>query len=77
MFIIGLVRRAIFPDLDVASTRGITLLAIEVLNPFLAGVLASIFAATMSTADSQVLACTAAITDDVAGVESEHATTKW
>ena len=38
----------------------------EVLNPFLAGaILASIFAATMSTADSQVLACTAAITDDV------------
>ena len=28
-------------------------------------ILASIFAATMSTADSQVLACTAAITDDV------------
>jgi hypothetical protein len=36
------------------------------LNPLLGGViLASIFAATMSTADSQVLACTAAITDDV------------
>jgi hypothetical protein len=28
-------------------------------------ILASIFAATMSTADSQVLACTAAITDDI------------
>ena len=27
--------------------------------------MASIFAATMSTADSQVLACTAAITDDI------------
>ena len=36
------------------------------LNPILGGViLASIFAATMSTADSQVLACTAAITDDI------------
>ena len=48
------------------------------LNPFLAGViLASIFAATMSTADSQVLACTAAITDDVKPEWSqEHATTK-
>jgi hypothetical protein len=50
----------------------------EVLNPFLAGViLASIFAATMSTADSQVLACTAAITDDVKPEWSqEHKTTK-
>ena len=28
-------------------------------------ILASIFAATMSTADSQVLACTAAFTDDI------------
>ena len=28
-------------------------------------ILASIFAATMSTVDSQVLACTAAITDDI------------
>ena len=36
------------------------------LNPILGGViLASIFAATMSTADSQVLACTAAVTDDI------------
>ena len=50
----------------------------EVLSPFLAGViLASIFAATMSTADSQVLACTAAITDDVKPEWSqEHKTTK-
>ena len=41
-------------------------LAMEVLDPFWAGlILASIFAATMSTADSQVLACTAAVTDDI------------
>ena len=38
----------------------------DVLGPFWVGlILASIFAATMSTADSQVLACTAAITDDL------------
>jgi sodium/proline symporter len=67
MFIIGLACRAIFLDLDASQAQdGLPLLAMEVLNPFLAGViLASIFAATMSTADSQVLACTAAITDDV------------
>jgi len=45
----------------------------------LAGViLASIFAATMSTADSQVLACTAAITDDVRPEWSQdHKKTKF
>tara|TARA_B000000475_G_scaffold79164_1_gene64027 strand:- start:39 stop:1217 length:1179 start_codon:yes stop_codon:yes gene_type:complete len=40
-------------------------------------ILASIFAATMSTADSQVLACTAAITDDIKPEwNQDHATTK-
>ena len=79
MFIIGLACRAIFLDLDASQAQdGLPLLAMEVLNPFLAGViLASIFAATMSTADSQVLACTAAITDDVKPEWSqEHKTTK-
>ena len=79
MFIIGLACRAIFLDLDPSQAQdGLPLLAMEVLNPFLAGViLASIFAATMSTADSQVLACTAAITDDVKPEWSqEHKTTK-
>ena len=40
-------------------------------------ILASIFAATMSTADSQVLACTAAITDDIKPEwRDDHKTTK-
>ena len=40
-------------------------------------ILASIFAATMSTADSQVLACTAAITDDIKPEwRQDHKTTK-
>jgi len=67
MFIIGLACRAIFDgtlSVDDAE-KGLPLLA-QSLNPILGGViLASIFAATMSTADSQVLACTAAITDDI------------
>ena len=67
MFLIGLACRAIFdgviPVEDAES--GLPMLA-QSLNPILGGViLASIFAATMSTADSQVLACTAAITDDI------------
>jgi len=67
MFLIGLACRAIF-DGTLApedAEEGLPLLA-QSLNPILGGViLASIFAATMSTADSQVLACTAAITDDI------------
>jgi sodium/proline symporter len=42
-------------------------LSIELLPPILVGlVLAGLFAATMSTADSQVLSCSAAITQDIA-----------
>ena len=67
MFIIGLACRAIFDGIlsvDEAEA-GLPMLA-QSLDPILGGViLASIFAATMSTADSQVLACTAAITDDI------------
>ncbi|MCS5526613.1 MAG: sodium/proline symporter [Candidatus Poseidoniales archaeon] len=79
MFFIGLTCRAIFLDMDASDAEtGLPVLAMEVLNPFLAGViLASIFAATMSTADSQVLACTAAITDDIRPQWSQdHSTTK-
>ncbi|MDP6869405.1 MAG: sodium/proline symporter [Candidatus Poseidoniaceae archaeon] len=67
MVLIGLSSRAIFPvesgfDPELALPK----LAMDILDPFWVGViLASIFAATMSTADSQVLACTAAITDDL------------
>ena len=79
MFIIGLACRVLLPELgaDGAQT-GLPMLAMKQLNPFLGGViLASIFAATMSTADSQVLACTAAITDDVRPEWSQdHKTTK-
>ena len=58
MFLIGLACRVLLPELgaDGAQT-GLPELAMNELNPFLGGViLASIFAATMSTADSQVLA---------------------
>jgi len=79
MFIIGLTCRAIFLDMDASDAEtGLPVLAMAVLSPFLAGIiLASIFAATMSTADSQVLACTAAITDDIKPQWSQdHSTTK-
>ena len=67
MIIIGLASRVIFPESGSFDPElALPLLAMDVLGPFWVGlILASIFAATMSTADSQVLACTAAITDDV------------
>lgn len=78
MFFIGLACRAIFPEMLAEDAEtGLPRLA-QSLNPILGGViLASIFAATMSTADSQVLACTAAITDDVKpGWNQDHGKTK-
>ena len=79
MFLIGLACRVLLPELGIdGAETGLPKLAMEQLNPFLGGlILASIFAATMSTADSQVLACTAAITDDVKPEWSQdHKTTK-
>ena len=78
MFLIGLACRAIFPEMLAEDAEtGLPTLA-QSLNPILGGViLASIFAATMSTADSQVLACTAAITDDIKPEwNQDHGTTK-
>tara|TARA_B100000282_G_scaffold271216_1_gene225742 strand:+ start:2545 stop:4704 length:2160 start_codon:yes stop_codon:yes gene_type:complete len=66
MLIIGLASRVTFTSSDFDPELGLPMMAMETLGPFWVGlILASIFAATMSTADSQVLACTAAITDDI------------
>jgi hypothetical protein len=66
MVIIGLASRVVFTGTDFDPELGLPMLAMETLDPFWVGlILASIFAATMSTADSQVLACTAAFTDDI------------
>ena len=74
MIIIGLASRVIFPvEGSFDPELALPMLAMDVLGPFWVGlILASIFAATMSTADSQVLACTAAITDDVIPEWSEN-----
>lgn len=79
MFLIGLACRVLLPELGPGGAEsGLPQLAMSELSPFLGGlILASIFAATMSTADSQVLACTAAITDDVRPQwNQDHKTTK-
>ena len=78
MVIIGLASRVVFTEADFDPELGLPMLAMETLGPFWVGlILASIFAATMSTADSQVLACTAAFTDDVMPqISQDHKKTK-
>ena len=78
MFIVGLASRVLFTDGNFDAELGLPALAMDTLPALGVGmILASIFAATMSTADSQVLACTAAITDDIKPEWREnHKTTK-
>ena len=67
MLFVGLASRVLFPMSDDFDPElGLPMLAMDTMPAIGVGmILASIFAATMSTADSQVLACTAAITDDI------------
>ena len=78
MVIIGLASRVLFTGSDFDPELGLPVLAMETMPAIGVGmILASIFAATMSTADSQVLACTAAITDDIKPEwREDHKTTK-
>ena len=75
---IGLASRVLFSSNDFDPELGLPMLAMETMPAVGIGmILASIFAATMSTADSQVLACTAAITDDIKPEwREDHKTTK-
>ena len=66
MLIIGLASRVLFSAAEYDAELSLPKMAMETMPAVGIGmILASIFAATMSTADSQVLACTAAITDDI------------
>ncbi len=78
MLIIGLASRVLFTESDFDAELGLPMMAMETMPAIGIGmILASIFAATMSTADSQVLACTAAITDDIKPEwNQDHKTTK-
>jgi len=78
MTIVGLSSRVLFSAADFDPELGLPMLAMDTMPAIGVGmILASIFAATMSTADSQVLACTAAITDDIKPEWSQdHKTTK-
>lgn len=73
--IVGLYARVLLPDLTAglspeaaiaATESALPSLSVELLPPVLIGVmLAGLFSATMSTADSQILSCSAAVTQDV------------
>lgn len=74
-FTVGLYSRVILPNLTdglaglakvVATESALPTLSVELLPPILIGVmLAGLFSATMSTADSQILSCSAAVTQDI------------
>ena len=79
MTFVGLASRVLFPKAESFDPElGLPMLAMDTMPAIGIGmILASIFAATMSTADSQVLACTAAITDDIKPEwREDHKTTK-
>lgn len=72
---VGLCSRALLPELaDMTVAAGVVeptelalpLMTRELLPPFVVGIsLAGLFAATMSTADSQVIVCSGAVTQDI------------
>ncbi len=76
--LVGLAARIILPDIaNFDAELALPTLAQSILPEVLVGViLAGIFAATMSTADSQVLSCTAAITRDLRDQKPSYLVTK-
>ena len=67
-FSVGLSARLIFPDTSAFDSElALPMMTTQLLPEVLVGlVLAGIFAASMSTADSQILSCSAALTEDIA-----------
>lgn len=76
--LVGLAARILLPDItNFDAELALPTLAQSILPEVLVGViLAGIFAATMSTADSQVLSCTAAITRDLRDKKPSYLMTK-
>ena len=72
-FCVGLCARLLFPDITAFDSElALPNMAIRLLPEILVGlVLAGIFSASMSTADSQILSCSAAITSDIAGQDEK------
>lgn len=66
---VGLLSRLLIPETEAFDPElALPTLAVDLLPPVLVGVvLAGVFAATISTGDSLVLACSAAVTEDAMG----------
>lgn len=67
---VGMHARVLLPELmnapDLTTEQALPLMAIELLPDVLIGLmLAALFSATMSTADSQIIACTSSVTQDI------------
>ena len=77
--LVGLYARIHLDGIDFDAETALPLLAGDHLPPILVGmILAAMFAATISTADSQVLACSASATQDIAPSQrSNHRLTKF
>lgn len=69
----GLAARLLLPEADSFDAElALPTLALQLLPEILVGlVLAGLFAATMSTADSQILSCSAAVTRDLTGGKTQ------
>ena len=65
----GLSARLVFPDTSVFDAElALPMMAVQLLPEVLVGlILAGVVAASVSTADSQILGCSAALTEDVIG----------
>ncbi|HZW59789.1 MAG TPA: sodium/proline symporter [Woeseiaceae bacterium] len=70
---VGMLSRLYLPEIgDIDAELALPTMALELLPDFFVGmILAGIFAATMSTADSLVLSCSAAVTHDLAPTRLE------
>jgi len=68
------IARLLIPEIDnIDPELALPTLALTLLPEFFVGiVLAGIFAATMSTADSQILACTASVTNDILSKKNNY-----
>jgi SSS family solute:Na+ symporter/sodium/proline symporter len=72
---VGLLSRLLLPELETLDPElALPMMAVELLPPVFVGVvIAGIFAATMSTADSLVLSCSSALTHDLLPQRIERA----
>ena len=73
------IARLLIPEIDsIDPELALPTLALNLLPEFFVGiVLAGIFAATMSTADSQILACTASVTNDILSKKNNYLINKF